>query len=138
MEFQNRVGAGWIATGAVLAGVCVILGSIGAHGLASMIQAMDDLPKRLANWDTGVRYQMVHSLGLILVGVLATLYGPSRLLSTAGWLFLVGILLFSVGLYVWVFTDSGPVVAVVPIGGLAFILGWVCIATRALLVMRSK
>ncbi len=138
MEFQNRVGAGWIAFGAMLAGLAVILGAIGAHGLANMIQEMPDIQKRLANWETGVHYQMAHSLGLILIGVLATLYGRSRLLSAAAWLFLLGILLFSGGLYAWVFTDSGPVVAVVPLGGLAFIMGWACIATRALIAMRSK
>ncbi len=138
MQKRNRVGAVWIALGAVSAALGVILGSIGAHGLEKMIAGMDDLPKRLANWDTAVRYQMYHSLGLSLVGILICLFGPSRLFTVAGWLFLTGILIFCGCLYIWVLADSTPVVVIVPVGGVAFILGWSCIAIGTLTRWRSE
>ena len=135
MEIQNRVGVRWIATGALLAALAVILGAFGAHGLAPVVERMEEPAKRMANWETGAHYQMVHAIGLVLIGILATLYGGSRLLTGAGWLFLLGILLFSGGLYTWVLTDSLPAVLVVPLGGLSFITGWVAIACRFLSLM---
>lgn len=138
MKNENRVGVHWIVIGALLAGSGVILGSIGAHGLENMIQQMDDQPKRLANWDTGVRYQMHHGMALILLGILAILWGGGRWITAAGILFLTGILFFSCGLYIWVFTDSRTIVSLVPLGGLAFILGWVCVVLQVLIKPRLK
>ena len=138
MKNENRVGVHWIIIGALLAGVGVVLGSIGAHGLKNMIQQMEDPTKRLTNWDVGVRYQMQHSMALILLGILSILWGGGRWLATAGFLFLLGILFFSIGLYIWVFTDNQIIVSLVPLGGLAFILGWTCILIQALLIPRVK
>ncbi|MCH2182503.1 MAG: DUF423 domain-containing protein [Mariniblastus sp.] len=134
MEIQNRVGARWIATGALLAALAVILGAYGAHGLAAVVESMDESAKRLANWETAAHYQMIHSVGLIAIGLLAAHYGGSRLFTAAGCLFLLGILLFSGGLYTWVLTDNRPAVLVVPLGGLSFILGWLAIACRFLII----
>jgi uncharacterized membrane protein YgdD (TMEM256/DUF423 family) len=74
---------------------------------------------------------MYHSLGLVLVGLIATRYG-SRLISAAGVLFLLGTVLFSGGIYAWLATDQTPFVQVVPIGGSAWIVGWLLLAAAVL------
>jgi len=83
--------------------------------------------RRLANWDTGARYQMYHAIGLILVGLFC-IGGNQKLCGTAALLFLVGIVLFSGMLYVLVLTNIKILGAIVPLGGLSFIFGWLCFA----------
>ncbi len=119
--------------GALLAGVAVVLGSIGAHGLEKMIEGMNDVPKRIENWNTGVRYQMYHALALVLIGVISATLSAGRLVSLAGWLMLVGVLLFSGCLYGWVFLDNRTLVLIVPLGGLAWILGWLSLGVGVLI-----
>ncbi len=115
----------WIALGAALAGIAVAAGAMGAHALATRLDE-----QQLKNFETAVRYQMFHSLGLILVGILATLY-PSSRWTIPGSLFLAGIVLFSGGLYAWLATSVKPFVHVVPIGGVFWILGWIALAAVA-------
>jgi len=74
---------------------------------------------------------MFHSLGLILVGLLAT-RGASRWLTMAGIAFVLGIVLFSGGIYAWLATDDSTFIRVVPLGGSAWILGWLLMACGAL------
>lgn len=118
--------SGWFAAGAVLAGAGVALGAFGAHGLKSKVTA--DL---LAVFETGVRYQIYHALALMAVSW-ATTRWPGSWVNASGWLFLVGILLFSGSLYVMTFTGQRWLGAVTPLGGLCFILGWVALALGAL------
>lgn len=112
----------WIILGALLAGIAVAFGAMGAHALKGKID-----PDQMLNFETAVRYQMYHSLALILVGIVAA-RGTSACLTASGWLFLAGILLFSGGLYGWIFTAVKPFVHVVPIGGTLWIIAWVTFA----------
>jgi uncharacterized membrane protein YgdD (TMEM256/DUF423 family) len=90
----------------------------------------DEIAYRLGIFDTAARYQMYHSLGLIALGLLMTRQ-RSAWFSAAGWLFLGGVAIFSGLLYALVF--SGPTIlgAIVPIGGLAMIIGWIALAAGA-------
>ena len=74
---------------------------------------------------------MYHSLALLILGILATL-GHSRWLSVAGSAFLLGIVLFCGGIYAWLATDIKPFVHVVPVGGIAWTLGWLIFAVGLL------
>ena len=112
--------------GAVLAALAMGLGAIGAHALKSLLS-----PEQLATFHTAVQYQMYHALGLILVGLLG-LYQRSRWFDAAGWTMLVGILLFSGFLYAWLATGRRFFVYPVPVGGVAFIVGWLLTAVGAL------
>ena len=127
----------WIAIGAIFGALGVALGAFGAHGLEKQLAALgyegDDLVHRLANHDTAVRYQLWHALALVLTG-LALAARPSPWWQASGWAFLVGILIFSGLLYALVLT--GPtwrwLGAIVPLGGVSLIVGWVLLAIGAL------
>ena len=117
--------SGWLATGAVAAGVGVALGAFGAHGLKSRVE-----PQMLAVFETGVRYHLYHALALLAVAWAAS-RSTSALPGAAGWAFLVGIVLFSGSLYLLVFTGTKWLGAITPLGGLAFLVGWVLLAASA-------
>jgi uncharacterized membrane protein YgdD (TMEM256/DUF423 family) len=127
----------WIAVGAVLGALGVALGAYGAHGLEKQLAAWgyagDDLAKRLANHETAVRYQMWHALAIVLVGVLMTTRTTPWWQASAGAM-LFGVLIFSGLLYALVLT--GPswrwLGAIVPIGGLSLIGGWILLAIGSL------
>ena len=106
--------------------IAVATGAFGAHGLKSAIEYWypDEFDKRMANWETAVRYQVYHALGLILLGYLWPTMRGQKSAMVAAISFGVGIALFSGGLYVWVVANERLAVSVVPIGGLAFITGW--------------
>lgn len=114
----------WVALGAVLASAAVAAGAIGTHVLKETIKL--EAPA-LETFETAVRYQMYHALGLILVGLLV-MRQPHWLLTLAGAAFLFGIVLFSGGIYAWLATAQRPFIMVVPIGGSAWILGWLVFA----------
>lgn len=78
-------------------------------------------------FQTGIQYQIAHGLGLLLLGVLAGNLAHSSLIVTAGWVMLVGILLFSGSLYVLSVSGVKKLGAVTPIGGLAFLASWVIV-----------
>ena len=123
----------WITTGAVLGGVGVALGAFGAHGLAERLAGFgydaSEVARRSDIFETAVRYQMYHAPLLILIGLLAP-RSCTKLLRTAGIAFLTGMLIFSGLLYVLVFAGSDWrwLGAIVPIGGVSLIFGWVCLA----------
>ena len=108
------------ALGALLAALAVAAGAFGAHALQQRVPA--DL---LAVFETGARYHVYHSLGLLAVGWLAERLPSSRAVRVAGWLFVSGIVLFSGSLYVLVLTGIRALGAVTPLGGLAFMAGWI-------------
>lgn len=118
--------AGWFATGALLCGLGVVLGAFGAHGLQGRISA-----EMLAVFETGVRYHFIHALGLLAVAWAMSRW-PSGLVGAAGWLFVVGILIFSGSLYILALTGARWLGAVTPIGGVCMIAGWVVLAIGAL------
>lgn len=103
----------------------VALGAFAAHGLKSRLA-----PEMLTVFQTGVQYQMYHALALLAVALLS-LHMPGRLLSAAGGLFAVGILLFSGSLYLLTLTGVGKLGIVTPFGGVAFLAGWLCLVFAA-------
>jgi len=100
----------------------VALGAFGAHVLKERL-AVD----MLANFETGARYQMYHALALLAVAWAASRWTGSALPSAAGWLFLAGTLLFSGSLYVMALTGLRWMGAITPLGGVAFVAGWLCL-----------
>jgi len=103
----------------------VALGAFAAHGLKSRLSA-----EYLAVFQTGVHYQLIHALALLAVALLA-LQLPGRLLTAAGVLFVLGILLFSGSLYGLTLSGIGKLGMVTPLGGLAFLAGWLCLGLAA-------
>ncbi|KZX55993.1 hypothetical protein A3709_06260 [Halioglobus sp. HI00S01] len=104
----------------------VILGAFGAHALKSRFDTY-----ALGVWETAVQYHFYHALALLAVGVLALSQPQTTLLKSSGWLFLVGTLVFSGSLYILALTGTKWLGAVTPLGGLAFIGGWACLATAS-------
>ena len=118
--------AGWFATGAIAAGIGVMLGAFGAHGLKSRVG-----PDLLVVFETGVRYHMYHAVALLAVGWAAARWS-TPLVQGSGWAFLAGIVIFSGSLYAMTLTGARWLGAITPIGGLAFIVGWLLLAAAAL------
>jgi len=138
MNMSPRV---WIIIGALSAALGVGLGAYHAHGLKKRLDAQDLPPEtvvqKLHDFEVGVRYEMYHALGLVLIGVMAR-QGASRGLQIAGWLFIAGTLLFCGCLYIPVLTGAKLPWYLVPSGGLAFIVGLVAIAVYAGLCCREQ
>ena len=116
-----------MCSGAVSAALSVALGAFAAHGLKTRLAA-----DMLAVFQTGVQYQFYHSLGLMLIGLVAYVLKPSSLLTSAGLLMLAGILLFSGSLYVLSTTGIRGIGIVTPFGGAAFIAAWLLLAVGIL------
>jgi len=91
-------------------------------------------PAQLTVWQTAVLYHLIHGLGLLAIAALAAHLGGlsgSRPLRLAVWCLLLGLVLFSGSLYLLVLTNTPWLGAVTPIGGVAFILGWLLLALAA-------
>ncbi len=108
-------------------GLAVVIGAFGAHGLEGKLSE-----RMMKNYQTGVQYHMIHGIGIIAVGLLAMKMATNGLLTGAGLSFLIGIFLFSGSLYVMALTGITKLGAITPIGGLAFIIGWVLLALAAI------
>lgn len=113
-------------TGSVVAMVAVMLGAFGAHGLKSIFNV-----EQLSWFETAYHYQMTHAIALILTGLLAQASRSGKWLKPAGYCFLFGIVFFSGSLYLLSATQIRSFGAIVPIGGLLFIFGWVFLAFAA-------
>jgi uncharacterized membrane protein YgdD (TMEM256/DUF423 family) len=116
----------WFRVGAVAAALGVALGAFAAHGLKSRVD-----PGLLAAFETGVRYHMYHALALLGVSWAASRW-PASWCSAAGWLFVLGIVLFSGSLYAMTLTGARWLGAITPLGGLSFIAGWIVLAAARL------
>jgi uncharacterized membrane protein YgdD (TMEM256/DUF423 family) len=103
----------------------VILGAFGAHALEAKLPA-----SHMIWWQKAVNYQGLHTLALFGCGLLALQF-PSRSLTIAGWLFLIGMQLFSGSLYIMALTDFRSLGIVTPFGGTAFIAGWFSLVLAA-------
>ena len=103
--------------------LAVMFGAFGAHALKGRL---DDYA--LGVFQTAVQYHFYHSLALLAVGMLALSQPQTALLRSSGWLFLMGIVIFSGSLYMLSLTGVRWLGAVTPLGGLAFIAGWACLA----------
>ena len=138
----------FITIGALLAGLAVAAGAFGAHGLDQYFAtkyAQAEMKtvagvvipasrKYLEDFKTGVTYQMWHALALLAVGLVAH-WRSSAALTVAGWSFILGIVLFSGALYVltiggprWLGVPWGMIA---PLGGTAFLVGWLAFAIGA-------
>jgi uncharacterized membrane protein YgdD (TMEM256/DUF423 family) len=117
----------WIACGASLGGLAVVLGAFGAHGLTEYLAAHE----QTANYETAVRYQMYHALALVLVGVIADRH-PLKSLNVAGWCFLLGVVLFSGALYGIALAGVRQLGMIAPAGGALLIAGWAVLASASL------
>ena len=133
-------GRGWLATGAVLAGLGVALGALAAHGLEGVFAekyagqtrvvtgvTVPAAAKYLADFKTGAEYQLWHALAILAVG-LSLRNRASTLMHAAGWCFLLGTLVFSGCLYALTLTGLRWLGAIVPIGGVLFLVGWLLFA----------
>ena len=115
----------FVTLGAVSAFVAVGAGAFGAHALRARLA-----PEMLAVFETGARYQMYHALALLAVAWIATRW-PVNAVAYAGWLFVAGTLLFSGSLYLMALTGARWLGAITPIGGAAFLAGWLALAIAA-------
>ena len=104
----------------------VIFGAFGAHALKNRLDAY-----AMGVFETAVQYHFYHSFALLVVGILALSHPETALLKSSGWLFFIGLLVFSGSLYILSLTGITWLGAVTPLGGLAFIAGWACLAATA-------
>ncbi len=135
--------------GGVAGALAVALGAFGAHALKARLSE-----RAFEVFEVAVRYQMYHALALLGVGLLLYMLAmrseagvsgagathrppPQRLLSTAGVLFLLGILLFCGSLYLYTLADVKFVVRITPIGGVAWLAAWICLAVAGWRVTAS-
>ncbi len=116
----------FLSLGALAALLAVAFGAFGAHALRGRL---DEYARGV--FETAVQYHFYHALALALVGVLLLSQPATALLKSSGWLFLIGIAVFSGSLYLLAITGIKWLGAVTPLGGLAFIAGWGCLAAAA-------
>ena len=115
-----------IAIASILGGLSVAGGAFGAHALKAQLSE-----KALATFELGTRYQMYHSLALLLVGLLWLQIPTNGWLNYASWAFILGIVIFSGSLYGLSLSGIKILGAVTPIGGVALIVGWAMVAIAA-------
>lgn len=99
--------------------LAVAFGAFGAHGLEGKISE-----KAIGIWEKAVTYQMFHTMALLVTGLLLAKFQSGGILW-AGWMFFVGIVLFSGSLYVYSTTGITAFALITPLGGVAFLAGWV-------------
>lgn len=116
----------FLILGSLNALIGVALGAFGAHGLKTRV-----VPEMLTVWNTAVQYHLVHALGLLLIGILCQLMPAAPLVKAAGWMLLLGVVLFSGSLYALVLTGTKPLGIITPFGGIAFLMGWLLLAIAA-------
>ncbi|MGA7234069.1 MAG: DUF423 domain-containing protein [Bryobacteraceae bacterium] len=116
----------WSATGAVLLALAVILGAFGAHGLQNRL---DDYLRGI--YEKAVLYHFFHAMGILIVAVLGrTGTLPQAGVDTVCWFLFAGIVLFSGSLYLLAITGTRALGMITPLGGVAFIIGWLLLAWR--------
>jgi uncharacterized membrane protein YgdD (TMEM256/DUF423 family) len=113
----------FLLAGAVFMAFDVLIGAFGAHALKTSLS-----PEMIPIYKTAVEYQFYHALGLLRVGLIG-FHIESKWLNWAGGLLIAGIILFSGSLYALSITEIKILGAITPIGGLAFVAGWICLAT---------
>lgn len=116
----------FVVLGGALAFLAVAFGAFGAHALEDVLT-----DQWASTYETAVQYHMMHALGLILIGILAAKWSDG-LMTWAGWLMFIGILLFSGSLYVMSVTKINILGAITPFGGVAFLASWLLVIIAAL------
>ena len=117
----------FLAIASAFGGISVILGAFASHALKDRLSE-----RALAIWETGTKYQMYHALALIAIALLIARFPSSRLFVVAGYAFISGILIFSGSLYALSLSGIKWLGAITPLGGVALIVGWGCLAVAAL------
>lgn len=118
---------GFLIIASILGALSVALGAFGAHALKQIVP-----PESVITFETGVRYQFYHTFALLAVAILFETF-PGKWLVTAGWLFILGIVLFSGSLYILTALKATNTVGmkgigvITPVGGLLFVAGWICL-----------
>jgi uncharacterized membrane protein YgdD (TMEM256/DUF423 family) len=127
----------WVAIGALLGAIGVALGAYGAHGLSDLLEKRlgyggEDLHRRISIFETAVRYQMLHAIALCIVA-LALDRRDCACWRFAAWAFLFGVVIFCGLLKVLAFAPPqwNWLGAIVPLGGVSMIAGWVAVAIGA-------
>lgn len=123
------------ATGSFIIAATIAIGAFGAHGLKQMLDA-----DALATFEVGVRYQMYHAFGILILGILPSI--SEKLKKGIFWFFIVGILFFSGSIYLLSMNsvlpfDASTIGFVTPLGGLLFIIGWFLLA-YGLLTLKKR
>jgi len=113
----------FLLLGAINAFLCIALGAFGAHGLKKMLSV-----DMLTVYQTGIQYHFYHALGILVIGLLLLHFPKSRLIAISGWLMMVGIILFSVSLYVLSLTGIRGLGMITPFGGVSFLSAWILLA----------
>ena len=116
-----------IKLAAILGALAVGIGAFGAHGLKEILAETG----RVDTFETGVKYHFYHSLSIFLIGILTMIKPDWKQLRTAAILMAVGVLIFSGSLYVLSLTGITWLGAITPLGGVAFIAGWVLVFLAA-------
>lgn len=117
----------FLATAAVFGGLSVVGGAFASHALKEKLT-----DRALGIFETGARYQMYHALALLLVALLLSRAEQSQtFFAVAGWAFIAGTIIFSGSLYALSLTNIKWLGAITPLGGVAYILGWVSLAVAA-------
>lgn len=112
---------GFIKLAAVLGAVAVAIGAFGAHGLEAVLTRNG----RIETFETAVKYHFYHALAILLVGIMLGFLQENKKLKASAYSFLAGIIVFSGSLYFLSLTNIRWLGAITPVGGLAFILGWI-------------
>lgn len=113
--------------------LAVGMGAFGAHGLRDKLDAYS-----ISVYEKAVFYHFIHALGILLVAVLARTGGISAAAQTrVSWLLLIGIIIFSGSLYALAVTGVRILGAITPVGGLAFIIGWLVLIFEAFRAPRA-
>ncbi len=115
----------FFSIGSIFGFLAVALGAFGAHALKKSLA-----PEMLAVFETGVRYQMYHALALLAVGWACTRW-PGNFVVASGWLFVAGTVIFSGSLYALSLSGERWLGAITPLGGTAWLAGWLCLAWGA-------
>ena len=117
----------FLTVAAILAGLAVAAGAFASHALKERLTE-----RALEIFETAARYQMYHALALFLVAILLSRTETiAPILSIAGYAFIAGITIFSGSLYALSLTDIKWLGAITPLGGVAFLVGWGCVAIAA-------
>lgn len=117
-----------LSLGSVYMVIGVGFGAFGAHGLQSRLTQLGTLEV----YKTGVQYHLIHALAVLFLAMLYDKVKDRRRVEACGWLFAVGIVLFSGSLYMLAITGVKILGAVTPLGGLCFLIAWALLAGTAL------
>ena len=117
----------FLVIAAILGGLSVTLGAFASHALKEKLTE-----RSLEVFELATRYQMYHALALLFVALLLSRAETVQsFLTASGFAFIIGVLLFCGSLYALSFSGIKVLGAITPLGGVAFIVGWVCLAIAA-------